>query len=64
MISIGPKIVKARKDKAATMLQKYIKGYLGNKRAIRKKMEVKVEETAMYFQKIAAHRLLGAVLKA
>ena len=63
MISVGPKLVKARKFKAAIMVQKFIKGYLGNKKAIRQLMESKVEETALYFKKIADHRLLGAVLK-
>ena len=64
MISVGPKIVRARKDKAAIIVQKIIKGYLGNKKAIHMLMVAKVSETAEYFQKIAAHRLLGAVLKA
>lgn len=46
VISVGPKLVKARKFKAAIVVQKFIKGYLGNKKAIRQLMESKVEETA------------------
>jgi len=49
MVSVGPKLVRARKDRAAIMLQKFTKGYLGNKKAIHMLMVAKVGETAEYF---------------
>lgn len=63
LLSVGPKIKKARKANAAIMIQKHLKGYLTNKKALRQLMEKKCDETFVYFDRIAKHRIQSAIIK-
>ena len=62
LLSVGPKIKKARQAKSAIMIQKHLKGYSTNKKALRQLMEKKVQETYEYFDRIAKHRIKSAII--
>lgn len=47
---MGPKIRKAKRDAAAIIVQKYMKGYLTSKHALKHMAETKIGITAAFFQ--------------
>jgi hypothetical protein len=51
-MQIGPRIRKAKFNKAAVIVQKYIKGFLGKKNTYKILMQAKVNSCYDYFRAI------------
>lgn len=61
-LQIGPRIRKARFGNAATMVQKWMKGYLCKKHCYKELMNVKVNSCYDHFMKIKSEREIAARL--
>ena len=59
-LKMGPKIRKAKRDAAATIVQKYLKGYLTSKHALKHMAETKIGITAAFFQTMRDDLVLSA----
>lgn len=59
-LKMGPKIRKAKRDAAAITVQKYMKGYLTQKHALKQMAETKIGVTAAFFQSMRDDLLLSA----
>ena len=51
-MKLGPRIKKEKRDKAATIVQKYMRGYLESKKALKRIAVMRVDNASEFFRKI------------
>jgi hypothetical protein len=51
-LKLGPRIKQQKRDKAATIVQKYMRGYLESKKALKRIAVMRVENASEFFRKI------------
>lgn len=59
-LKMGPKIRRAKRDAAATAVQKYMKGYLCQKHSMKALSNLKLEQSVQFFQQIKIQYQMSA----
>lgn len=62
-LKVGPKIKKAKRKAAATIVQKFMRGWLAHKNVMRQMMDTKIEECVYFFKTVKSFYQETAVIK-